>query len=63
MPVTKRPTRDTLITLYTTEGLTDQQIARKLKVNPSTVYRWKQKYGIQTSLKRVVQVRLGRGGE
>lgn len=63
MPTTKRPAKDTLITLYTHEGLTDGQIARRFKVNPSTVYRWKRKYGIEVEYKQVFQARVKRGGE
>lgn len=63
MRVTKRPTRDAFISLYTRDGLTDTQIARQLKVNRSTVYRWKKKYGIETDTKQLFLVRLKRGGE
>jgi len=63
MPITKRPSKATLIELYTKERLTDTQIARRLKVNPSTVYRWKRHYGIKTTTKQLFRVRLERGGE
>lgn len=63
MPVTKRPTRDALLSLYTRDGLTDSEIARRLKVNSSTVYRWKRHYGIETDYKQIFEVRLKRGGE
>ena len=63
MPIMKRPSKERLLSLYTKEGLTDSEIARRLEVNPSTVYRWKQHYGIETDIKQLFQVRVKRGGE
>jgi transposase-like protein len=59
---TKRPEKEALLTLYT-RGLTDGQIARRLKVNRSTVYRWRQHYGIKVSTQQTFTVRLVKGGE
>lgn len=60
---TNRPSRDTLISLYTREGLTDGQIARRFKVNASTVYRWKRHYGIEVKYAQRFTVRLVKGGD
>jgi transposase-like protein len=58
--ITKRPEKQDLLTMYT-RGLSDGQIARRLKVNRSTVYRWKRHYGIQ--VKYGVTARSVKGGE
>jgi transposase len=46
MPTKKRPAKESLITLYT-RGMSDGEIAQALKVNKSTVYRWKRHYGLK----------------
>lgn len=58
MAITKRPTMEALLELYTSRGLTDSQIARQFSVNLSTVYRWKQHYGIETTTEQVFKVRV-----
>lgn len=58
----KRPTKEHLLELYTRDGLTDSKIARQFGVSPSTVWRWRQKYGIELSVKQLYEVRL-KGGE
>lgn len=63
MGIKKRPEKEALITLYTDEGLTDGQIARRLKVDRTTVYRWKRHYGIEIAYRQVFQARVKRGGE
>jgi transposase-like protein len=60
MPQTKRPDKAALLPLYTEEGLTDREIARRLKVNPSTVYRWRKKYGIHIEVEQIFRARLKR---
>jgi transposase len=62
MPTTKRPDKESLLTLYT-RGLSDSQIARRLKVNRSTVYRWKRHYGIEVKYAQKFTARLVKGGE
>jgi transposase-like protein len=62
MPTKKRPEKETLITLYTS-GLSDWQIARRLKVNRSTVYRWRRHYGIQVTTDHTFTARLVKGAE
>ena len=63
MPKTKRPEKGALLPLYTEEGLTDREIARRLKVDPSTVYRWRKHYGIEVEFKQLFKVRVRRAGE
>lgn len=58
----KRPAKEALLSLYTQEGLTDSQVARRLGVSYSTVWRWRQHYGIELSVKQLYEVRL-KGGE
>ena len=58
MGTKKRPAKEALITLYTDEGLTDGQIARRLEVNRTTVYRWKRHYGIQVTYRQVFKAQV-----
>jgi transposase len=59
---TKRPAKDALIKLYT-HGLTDEQIARRLEVNRSTVYRWRRHYHIEVKCAPTYTARLVKGAE
>lgn len=59
----KRPTKDELLSLYTEQGLTDGQIARRYKVNRATAYRWRRHYGIEVIIERHFRARLKRGWE
>jgi transposase len=49
--------------MYSKEGFTDRQIAKRLNVNTSTVYRWRKHYGIEIEVKQIFRARLKRGGE
>lgn len=56
----KRPTKEDLLSLYTT-GMNDTQVARKFKVNRSTVYQWRRHYGIQLTFQRRFFAQLHKG--
>jgi transposase len=58
MKKSKRPTKEHLLSLYTQERLTDSQIAQRFNVSPSTVWRWRKKYGIELDVKQLYEVRL-----
>lgn len=59
-PVT-RPSKAVLLQLYTQEGLTDSQVAKRYGVRRSTVWRWRQHYGIEITTKQVYTVHVQKG--
>lgn len=63
MAAIKRPNKAHLLSLYTQEGLTDSQVAKRYGVNPSTVWRWRQHYGIEVTTKQVYTVQVQKGDE
>lgn len=57
----KKPDKATLLQLYAKDGLTDVQVAKRLGVNPSTVWRWRKSYGIELTTEQLYRVRLKKG--